>query len=59
MAKRKVAEERGRIKTGFLSDVRSIGGFIQAQNGQRYAVYADPVNADEYGVIPAETTTAE
>ena len=40
MAKRKVAEERGRIKTGFLSDVRSIGGFIQAQNGQRYAVYA-------------------
>ena len=40
MAKRKGAEERGRIKTGFLSDVRSIGGFIQAQNGQRYAVYA-------------------
>ena len=32
---------------------------ILTHTPQRYAVYADPVNADEYGVIPAETTTAE
>ena len=29
---------------------------ILTHTTQRYAVYADPVNADEYGVIPAETT---
>ena len=40
MTKRKVALERGRIKTGRLNEVRSIGGFIHAQNGSRYAVYA-------------------
>lgn len=40
MARRKVAVEEGRIKTGFLSDVRSIGGYIHAQSGKRYAVYA-------------------
>lgn len=32
---------------------------ILTHTPQRYAVYADPVNADEYGVIPAETTAAE
>ena len=32
---------------------------ILTHTTQRYAVYADPVNADEYGVIPAETTAAE
>ena len=32
---------------------------ILTHTPQRYAVYADPANADEYGVIPAETTTAE
>lgn len=41
MYKRKVAVGRGRIKTGFLRDVRSIGGVIYAKNGQRYAVYAN------------------
>lgn len=40
MARRKVAEERGRIKTGYLADVRSIGGYVQAASGRRYAVYA-------------------
>ncbi len=40
MARRKVAEERGRIKTGYLADVRSIGGYVQATSGRRYAVYA-------------------
>lgn len=29
---------------------------ILTHTPQRYAVYADPVSADEYGVIPAETT---
>ena len=28
---------------------------ILTHTTQRYAVYADPVNADEYGVIPADT----
>ena len=29
---------------------------ILTHTPQRYAVYADPVRADEYGVLPAETT---
>lgn len=29
---------------------------ILTHTPQRYAVYADPVSADEYGVLPAETT---
>ena len=29
---------------------------ILTHTPQRYAVYADPVSADEYGVVPAETT---
>lgn len=40
MARRHYAPEEGRIKTGYLNDVRSIGGYIHAQNGERYAVYA-------------------
>lgn len=40
MAKRRVAVEEGRIKTGFLADVRSIGGYVHAKDGRRYAVYA-------------------
>lgn len=40
MIRRKVAVGYGRIKTGFLADVRSIGGYVLAQNGKRYAVYA-------------------
>ena len=40
MRKRNVAVAEGRIKTGFLADVRSIGGYIHAKDGTRYAVYA-------------------
>lgn len=40
MARRKVAVAEARIKTGFLTDVRSIGGYIRAEDGRRYAVYA-------------------
>lgn len=40
MARRKVAVSWGRIKTGFLRDVRSIAGYVHAQDGRRYAVYA-------------------
>ena len=40
MAKRKVAVKYGHIKTGYLSDVRSIGGYIHAENGERYALFA-------------------
>ena len=29
---------------------------ILTHTPQRYAVYADPVSADEYGVVPSETT---
>ena len=40
MVKRKVAVSYGRIKTGFLTDVRSIAGYVDARDGRRYAVYA-------------------
>lgn len=40
MVRRKVARSHGRIKTGFLRDVRAIGGYIQTQAGERYAIYA-------------------
>ena len=40
MAKRKVAVRYGHFKTGFLSDVRSIGGYVHAKDGRRYAVFA-------------------
>lgn len=40
MVRRKVAPEEGRIKTGYLENVRSIGGYVHAQDGRRYAVYA-------------------
>lgn len=40
MVKRKVAVREGRIKTGFLSDVRSIGGYVRSVDGRRWAVYA-------------------
>lgn len=40
MVRRKIAVSRGRIKTGFLTDVRSVGGYIQTKSGERYAVYA-------------------
>lgn len=40
MARRKVAVSEGRVKTGFLADVRSIGGYIRSEDGRRWAVYA-------------------
>ena len=40
MARRKVAVRYGHFKTGFLSDVRSIGGYVLAKDGRRYAVFA-------------------
>lgn len=40
MAKRKVAVRYGHFKTGFLSDVRSMGGYVLAKDGRRYAVFA-------------------
>lgn len=40
MARRKVAVRYGHFKTGFLSDVRSVGGYVLARNGRRYAVFA-------------------
>lgn len=40
MLRRKIAVSHGRIKTGFLTDVRSVGGYVQAKSGKRYAVYA-------------------
>ena len=40
MRKRKEALGRAHLKTGYLSDVRSIGGYIYAQNGERYAIFA-------------------
>ena len=40
MAKRNVAVRYGHFKTGFLSDVRSVGGYVLAKDGRRYAVFA-------------------
>ncbi len=40
MRQRKNAQYRGRIKTGLLNDVRSIGGYLHAKDGYRYSVYA-------------------
>ena len=40
MRKRKEALGRAHLKTGYLADVRSIGGYIYAQNGERYAIFA-------------------
>lgn len=45
MVRRKVALEEGRIKTGYLEDVRSIGGYVHALDGKRYAVYASVTGA--------------
>ena len=40
MVRRKTAVAHGRIKTGFLNDVRAIGGYVQTRAGERYAIYA-------------------
>ncbi len=40
MLKRKIAVGYGRIKTGFLVDVRAVGGYVLARNGKHYALYA-------------------
>lgn len=45
MVRRKVALEEGRIKTGYLENVRSIGGYVHALDGRRYAVYASVTGA--------------
>ena len=45
MVRRKVALEEGRIKTGYLENVRSIGGYVHALDGKRYAVYASVTDA--------------
>lgn len=40
MRRRRVALSEGRIKTGFLADVRSVGGYVHSRSGERWAVYA-------------------
>ena len=40
MFRRRIARGEGRIKTGFLRDVRSVGGYVHARSGERYALYA-------------------
>ncbi len=40
MSKRRVAPGQAYIKTGLLNNVKSAGGFVQAQSGKRYALYA-------------------
>ena len=40
MSRRKIAVERAHLKTGFLSDVRSVGGYVYAADGRWYALYA-------------------
>jgi len=40
MRKRLEATGRTHLKTGYLQDVRSIGGYVYAKNGRRYALYA-------------------
>ncbi len=40
MRKRKTATSYAHIKTGYLDNVRAIGGYVQTESGHRYAVYA-------------------
>ena len=40
MRKRVVATGSAHIKTGYLADVRAIGGYIQTSHGDRYAIFA-------------------
>lgn len=40
MRKRSEAAGRTHLKTGYLQDVRSIGGYVYGRNGRRYALYA-------------------
>ena len=40
MRKRKAATTFAHIKTGYLANVRAIGGYVQTESGKRYAVFA-------------------
>lgn len=40
MRNRAVAPRYARIKTGLISGVRAVGGYVHAENGRRYAVFA-------------------
>lgn len=40
MRRRKSSEGKAHIKTGYLADARAAGGYIEADSGRRYAVFA-------------------
>lgn len=40
MRKRKTAPSYAHVKTGYLENVRAIGGYVQTQSGKRYVVFA-------------------
>ena len=40
MSRRKVAVGRAHLKTGYLSDVRSVGGYVRGDDGRTYALFA-------------------
>lgn len=40
MRKRKTAKTYAHMKTGYLENVRAIGGYVQTKSGKRYAVFA-------------------
>lgn len=52
MRKRKTATHFAHVKTGFLSDVRAIGGYVQNKDGKRFVVYATVEGNGVGGGIP-------
>lgn len=52
MRKRKVASGQAHIKTGYISGVRSIAGYVQTATGHRYAVSAIVNGSSAIGAVP-------
>lgn len=52
MKKRNVAKGQAHIKTGYIKNVRSIAGYVQDKNGNRYAVAAIINGPSAMGSIP-------
>ncbi|MFU0842885.1 MAG: hypothetical protein ACFWTZ_09850 [Burkholderia sp.] len=49
MRRRKSSEGKAHIKTGYLADARAAGGYIEAESGRRYAIFAC-VEGEENGL---------
>ncbi|MFR6027959.1 MAG: D-alanyl-D-alanine carboxypeptidase [Sutterella wadsworthensis] len=56
MRKRLEATGRTHLKTGYLQDVRSIGGYVYAKNGRRYALYAAGTASATWQAVSGSST---